>query len=621
MLNYPTILRVLNSDKFVDKTDCFERIIESRFITFQNCEGTGSSLLLKVLACFLDDSIDTKDVFRKLKIAEKEDIFKEVNSYFVLWLDFSDFNAGSYAEAIEYIRDKMSVVYKNYFSCLGFETDISFCYQEEEFALNIIEKNASVADLQKSFRWLLLQLRDSETCRKDRKLALLIDNMVQLEVVATVEGYVSEMREFLEQFLVEDVYRYCDFFLQIGDCTEEKDSWLFNERFLSYLFFCVPSFDVKENHEEFVVDKEKQCDFSMDPPLSKTFDWDAFVAQERERIHQAKKKEEKKKAEYVRWEKRKYAEELSHEIPLFSINLGLRKKSVDKQLPKYAELNALLKRLFMVSYPNIDADRIYRYLLDIDFKKSIITNTHLLKDKLNSLTSSNLRWKEPIVNSSSGCWVQLINSLKDDGLGFQVGPEILKVYACVNNSDIEEVFVDSLKYLLENASGSFGAKVAVVERSDQMCYWISSDDFKCLKAFYEPFTRNMVRSMPFVAYHGMLGISRDFPGIDGSHNSLQAEIISDYFKSVKRVEDIDLENMYNNYIAKWNADNYEEERFVGFKRLTTLSFIVLLDTLDTILSEKDLTESSLLMSGNRKIWRVLANSHCWADLNDQWGKL
>ena len=99
-----------------------------------------------------------------------------------------------------------------------------------------------------------------------------------------------------------------------------------------------------------------------------------------------------------------------------------------------------------------------------------------------------------------------------------------------------------------------------------------------------------------------------------SHNSMQANIISDYLKTVSVIDDVDLEAMYNNYIAKWNADIYEDCDFLGFKNSSALSFVVIMDTLDIILGEAQLNEKSFLLSDNRKIWDILSQSRCWADI-------
>ena len=121
--------------------------------------------------------------------------------------------------------------------------------------------------------------------------------------------------------------------------------------------------------------------------------------------------------------------------------------------------------------------------------------------------------------------------------------------------------------------------------------------------------------MPFVAYKGKLGISKDFPGTDDSHNLAQAHIISDYFSTVNVVGSVDLEDMYNNYIAKWNADKYEEGSW-GFKSSSALSFVVIMDTLDAILDGAEINKRSSLLNPERRIWRILAQSKCWADVNE-----
>ena len=108
-------------------------------------------------------------------------------------------------------------------------------------------------------------------------------------------------------------------------------------------------------------------------------------------------------------------------------------------------------------------------------------------------------------------------------------------------------------------------------------------------------------------------------GMDDSHNSAQAHIISDYFKTLDGINAVDLENMYNLYIKKWNADIYEEG-YGNFKNSSAMSFIVLLDTLDAILESGDLADDSLLLSGNRDIWFMLSDCNCWKDVNDWYAK-
>lgn len=619
MINYSSIINILKSNEYVDKTDCFEEFLDYRFCTLENCEKTGSSLFLKTFACFLDKSIETRAVFQNMKIGRSENFSKEVNTYRVVWLDFSDFDADCYDKAVEYIKEKMSVVYKRYYQDFEFWNNRIVAYQSFEYALDIIEKKSSEKYLQDSLRRLLLQLRGYENRGCGRKLAVVIDNLVLLESVAVANGYSDKMVSFLKAFVVEDVYKYCDVFLQIGDLQEKKDSWFSFQHYVAYRYFNVFPEDLNQRYPELVVAEELQHAFNYEPVSSDVFDWESYVLEGREIVRKARREEEQRRLEYIRVEKIRYAENILPEIPLFSPNMGIREKHLDKNTTKYAEMNSLLKTIYDQFYPQFNTDRVYNYFQKLDIQKSIVNSVRGMESILGNLSEDNPKWRKAAVNTSGGYWIQVlyVPQIEKDGSA-PVNPEDLKVYACFNTLDIQNIFVDSLEFLLRNASHAFGAKIATCSRSDQMCYWISQSDFKYLESFFKPYFKDMNKSLPFVAYYGMLGISKDFPGVDESHNATQAHIISDYLKGINAIEEVDLEDMYNNYIAKWNADIYEENAWGGFKNNSALSFVVIMDTLDTILSNTDMAEESFLMSGDSKIWRILSGSSCWADVNKKW---
>ena len=619
MINHSLILDFVNSEHNVDKTICFEWFCVERYVTLSNCGHTGSSLFLKTLACFLDKSIDTKSIFEKMSIGGSEIFPKEINSYRVLWLDFSDFHATNHVEAIEYLQDKMSDVYKDFIKYFEINNNIFGDYRSYEFALDIIEKKSSIEDLQRSLQMLLLHIKRDERYDGKNKFAILIDNLVQLETVADDFGYSMEMNRFLNGYIVEDVYKHCDFFLQIGDASNENDSWFLSKKYMAYRYFSVIDNEIQTMCPELIVPKEKQYVFKYNQLVSDLINWDTYIADGRKTIEQCKYDEEQRRLEHIRLEKERYAEDLSHNIPLFSPNLGIRHKHLNKNTNKYCKLNNLIKDIYSHFCPVFSADAIYAYFQKLNINEQIVTSADELADKLEKLSQDNPLWSEAIVNSSLGYWVQVQYPKADDTSYTSPNtPENIKVYASFSHIAIQNVFVDSLKYLLQNAEDTFGAKIATCNRSDQMCYWLSVKDFKQLEDFFRPYYKDMVKSLPFVAYKGMLGISKDFPGVDDSHNSTQAHIISDYLRTVNNIEDIDLESMYNLYIAKWNADIYDENPYGGFKNNSALSFIVILDTLDAIMNETGVTEDSLLLSGDKKIWRMLSKSRCWADINAMW---
>jgi len=90
MIDYPSIIELLQSDKYVDKTCNFEAFWGFGYLTLANCKGTGSSLFLKTFACFLDERVDSKRIFRNLAIGKSEESEKYVNTYRVLYLNSLD---------------------------------------------------------------------------------------------------------------------------------------------------------------------------------------------------------------------------------------------------------------------------------------------------------------------------------------------------------------------------------------------------------------------------------------------------------------------------------------------------------------------------------------------------
>ena len=616
-IDYSRLIRFLQSDEYIDKTDCLEELISHRFTTLSNCKGTGSSLLMMTLACFLDETANSGEVFQKLKIGNSELFAGHINSYAVLWLDFSDFIATSMEQALEYIMDKMSAAYRTMFRYCAQEEVRSYNVDIFDEDLEIIGKTASDRGLERSLYGLLYQLRYHSSQASHRKVAVLIDNIIQLETIAIEYGYDAEMRHFLETYLVEDIYKYCDIFFQIGDI---ENPGIFGRPYMSYYYFSIHPLDIKERYPEMTVPRGNFPRSRYAPSFVDDVDWGKHIKQARQIFQRVREEEERRRQEYAKQEKERYASPLSEKVPGFSSNLGIREKYLDKQSAGYVYLNGYLRQIYEKARPQFRSNDIYKYFQRWKDER-VIKDTDAFKQSIETLSEGLDKWNRPDTKGSSGNWVQSVFSLQgEDWRGMPNCPENLKIYICLRNHDVQKVFTSSLAYLLQNAKASFAAKIAVYNRSDQICYWISAEDFKHLEAFYKPYFPDMEKALPFVAYKGKLGISREFPGIDESHNSMQAHIMADYFKTLGESDEVDLEDMYNNYIAKWNADIVEESDYCGFKNNSALSFMVILETLDILLSQKDIPEDSFLLSGDSRLWQILAESRCWADVNENWDK-
>lgn len=624
MINYDSIIKILQSDKYIDKTDCFEKFLDGyKSLGFDNCLHTGSSLFLKTLACFLDKDIDTKDIFKNLKISQSKQFEKKINTYEVLYLDFSDFNAATFEDAVEYLTEKMFNVYKYHYKKFGTKKGGIFYSLNMENILNVIDKKPDDW-LKKSFSCLISQLRGYVGDIDDNdKLAILIDNFIQLEAVACKNGYLWSMRNFLNEFVIEDVYKYCDILLIIGDYQREEYYEEFYETFYEivpdhhitdqvYRYFCIHPRDLQKEQPEMIVPVKLQFAFDYQPFVLPKCDWATIIGEERKKIEKEKQDKEQALQCKIKNEKTIYAVELSPNIPKLSPNMGIRHKQLNKTSEKYQELNALLKEIYIHFAPNFNDYDVYKYFQKVKDKKYVIRDRDDFVETLDSLTDGNPNWRHSHANDS-GYWVSITYKREGEEHGTPANIYNIKVYACFQHTDIEGIFVDSLKFLLQRCGNDFAAKITTVERSDQMCYWLSKNDFKYLEDFYKPYFSDMKRSLPFIAYKGELGISKDFPYRDDSHNAVQARIIADYLKTITNADSIDLEDMYNNYISKWNADLPEGNG--EFKYQSALSFVVILDTLDCILGKSEITDNSLMLNGDDNFCKTLSDSMCWADVN------
>ena len=279
MIDYSSIVDIIRSDGFVDNTECFGMLIERRYQTFGHCCGTGSSLFMKTMACFLDKTIDTKDLFRGLKIGKNQNYLEQANTYCVLYLDFSDFDSDNYLEALGHIRHKMSELYKYFHNELVDKESHYFNWNLHQKVLDVIEGIASDSIFQNSFRQLMLLLRGYESYKNEKKLAVLLDNMVRLETVSGRKGYSKEMGEFLKRFIVEDVYKYCDLFFQISDTLKESDfPWFQADRYRVHRQFSVPSYDVSEQLPEMIVAEQDQYPFQIGAFEPEFMDWEKWIA-------------------------------------------------------------------------------------------------------------------------------------------------------------------------------------------------------------------------------------------------------------------------------------------------------------------------------------------------------
>ena len=102
-----------NSGYYVDKTGFLLQFLESpaEAMLFTRPRRFGKTLFLSMLASFFDITMDSRELFAWLKVAENPALCREwMNQYPVISLTMKDVDASTYAEAIEALQELISDV-------------------------------------------------------------------------------------------------------------------------------------------------------------------------------------------------------------------------------------------------------------------------------------------------------------------------------------------------------------------------------------------------------------------------------------------------------------------------------------------------------------------------------
>ena len=175
--------------------------------------------------------------------------------------------------------------------------------------------------------------------------------------------------------------------------------------------------------------------------------------------------------------------------------------------------------------------------------------------------------------------------------------------------------------LLVYSDSRFHAKVSRVKRKDGMCFWVSRQAFHVLENFFSECSDVIGGAMPFIAYRGKLGISRELVTFD-SHNSEQALLISSYFNSLEKEENVSLSRMYDLLIKAWNQEiSADHPVMKAFQYTRAQTVLILLDTMDVITGKTVLDNDHLFLQENGNIWRALGQASSWVQAERNYNAL
>lgn len=298
-----------------------------------------------------------------------------------------------------------------------------------------------------------------------------------------------------------------------------------------------------------------------------------------------------------------------------SMNAGLHTYEMHRDSEGYRSREFLLKQLFLKYGAAATQYDIYDGLQGIN--RSVGTGLRredisALKDLAETLPE---KWKDCFADAGYEKWWKFSAECLDPSVPVLSDLALIKVYVSVDDeARIPEIFCDAVRLLLMDGSTRFHAKLSRIKRRDSMCFWVSRNDFDLLEKYFADCRNITGGAMPFIAYRGKLGISRELATFD-SHNSLQAQLISSYFNSLDNVDEVDLGEMYSLLLKAWNGELKEGHPVQkAFQYSRVQSILLLLDTMDVLTGKTRLDDDHFFLQENERLWRALGQASCWEEV-------
>ena len=584
-------------------------------------KGAGKTTLLSMLYYFFDLDEDSCDLFMDKAVAREWDGWQEyLNKRVAIALDFSDFKAKNMNAALQYLRLKMLQLYKEKLHLiLKMDENSIERYMETLLSLEDYDPEkqggSSKEDvpegmraLEYSLQQLLWDFYHGEYSKENP--VLLIDNLCRMEQVASSSGYYWEMIEFLKKYLDFEPDKMCCVYLQVWDADSDR-------RYEAYEYYCYNPPFMPHVEEMYWRTGRKAIRYPKamykasirDGVRLNTKRMENLISQgtilklkNQNRWLQSEKEYRKQKME-------KYSMPLSGEVPLYSDNMGRRYMRHLKRDERYETLNGIVRDLYERSRGLKNYRELYELMQNVNFENRTDWDEQAyaeLEEECNGLREG---WKVRL-HSSGQYWYQI-----DIGDGRWSGSIFdIKVYVTTAETAVKDLYIGSAKELVLNGKDGFTSMVSRVQRDGTICYFVSRRDFFVLENYLQAHVNELRKGNPFIAHRGLLGISRELMDLD-SHNAQQAKILWNYFQMTGNLEEIDIEDMYRMFVMGWNAELAEDNPFrKDFEESTAQMFVLLMDSLDIMLGDKELGDDSLFLNDDKNIWNMLAHARCWGEV-------
>lgn len=286
---------------------------------------------------------------------------------------------------------------------------------------------------------------------------------------------------------------------------------------------------------------------------------------------------------------------------------------------QYDYLTKVIKDLYDI-YTQDPKQKLYKIMQAVNEDHEILLNSQEHSEWNALKESAKDRWKSVDIESYTDSYWYYVKAMKDTWR-YDIGPMYIKVTISVKGCRPAAIFISAVHELLENAEHEFQAKLTKYERRESMVFWLTRGDFFLLEMYMKHYEDYLIQALPFIAYRGKLGISRDLYGV-GSHHSVQSELLQNYFDRTKK-KDIRIEAIYQYLLDSWNdvlpgtdgCDPFQRSPYVTWD---AQMLVILLESLFVILGIHEISDEHIFLNNDRQLWHALGNGHCWKMVGNIW---
>lgn len=629
---------IAEQDCFVDMSECF-RCNCGQCCNITGPRKTGKSMLLSALRCYYDQKYDSAAFFDHAACSEREPKHWERNKHPVLFLDFSDFAATNITGALRFFRAKMSALYLEHMEC--FEA----CWSPHSAGvfLDMIEGKSTRQNLQRSLLEMVYLSRRSGN-RNDCPL-ILIDEAGKPLLYAAKYGYLNQLMPFYDAFLEIDHYELTFGIMTTSYAPIDTDvpyslkylrnkpihlvepcrriavqngivpgkviesRYLFNDR-----RFFHREISLKECFNEMVNQEGFSSEENNSYPIVLPEEAMVLIAEKRAWIVQRKREDAVTKRKQKIQSRKEYAVPLPEECEIPSAFAGVRELNFQvRNQERYDQMNHQLVDLYDQYGKDISQSQAYLIIQGVrnEEEKYVFPDGYLTDLKTYAEEQKNIY---RVHSSRDENWLRLNISRHADEPGYSDLALVKSYLSVADDMNCGEVFQQVVRFLIDFGIHRFHAKIARRKRSDHICLWTAREDFFRLEDYLQKSKIHLMKPLPFVAYRGEIGISREMFSWK-SYNGVISGLIRNYLAMIDHREEISLLDMYALYVRAWNGDLAEDHPFtIEYKPANAQELLILLETLNVMVGGCELTDDHLLLNGNQKLWYALGQAKNWFEV-------